>query len=54
MCNENGQPISRNEQLKYPMPTPDKMLFAPTYQLVNLFDPMPSELTLANDLSSFT
>ena len=30
------------------------MLFAATYEIVNLFDPMPFEHTLANDLSSFT
>ncbi|RPD67503.1 hypothetical protein L226DRAFT_566202 [Lentinus tigrinus ALCF2SS1-7] len=50
---KNGKPVPSDDFYKCPMPR-DKMLFAPTFQIVNLFDPMPAEPTLANDLSSFT
>ncbi|RDX47738.1 hypothetical protein OH76DRAFT_1484425 [Lentinus brumalis] len=51
---KNGEIIPLKRELyKEPMPA-DKMMFAPTFQIVNLFDPMPFQPTLANDLSSFT
>ena len=47
-------PRERQMVIPYDIDSQDKMLFAPTYEIVNLFDPMPFEPTLANDLSSFT
>ncbi|RDX47725.1 hypothetical protein OH76DRAFT_709815 [Lentinus brumalis] len=52
---DDGKPVPQDppELLKRLMPR-DKMVFAPTPQIDNLFDPQPSKPALSNDLSSFT